>query len=631
VRAAGRRAVVALPRILKPDEQRLLMFYLRLAPDAILIRGAGALQQLLELGGAGAAVETGPRRRQGVQDAGGDEGQQQEGGGGPAAAAAEGASDAGPKAPPLRVPALEGDFSLNAANALAAGLLLDSGLSRLALTYDLDAAQLATLAKALGPARAGRLETIVHSHLPIFHTEHCVFARFLSDGAPRGWGWQGWQSCRRRRLRGMQSVAHGRLGLLAAPLPAPWPTCTPRSTKQHRSWPAAGPAHAHVPSPCSPRPLPRAPSHQKLGSPAHRLPRRPAPHHQATHSWTAATPASATACTCGITRGRTTSCWRTRAAGTQWVARRRGGLAAARLRAPRLVRGRGTWGMRDWLVLMEGSRPAPCVPPCSLRGRASSRIIARAWAAFQGRMDSRWRGSSLAAGRALPRPFAPPPGLQRRSAVGGLPPAPPSERRLWGHQDRVGGRGPRSRRRHFERLPSCRARRCAAQPAVGAAGRRARRQRAPGRRERRQPGCEGRAHGGKPAANGGDAQGSGRWRGHGRCSRYVGRCRIHCLPCAPFVRGAALVTVAWASLQVSDCRADHPRAWAAMPAPHCRYSSMMDKNIYDRHAHFSDPRSASPAEPALQQHLVKQRSISLRHHTHRHRLQRTPLQRIFIT
>jgi putative protease len=27
-----------------------------------------------------------------------------------------------------------------------------------------------------------RLELIVHHHLPIFHTEHCVFARFLSTG-----------------------------------------------------------------------------------------------------------------------------------------------------------------------------------------------------------------------------------------------------------------------------------------------------------------------------------------------------------------------------------------------------------------------------------------------------------------
>jgi len=31
--------VVALPRILKPDESRLLWFYLKLGADALLLRG----------------------------------------------------------------------------------------------------------------------------------------------------------------------------------------------------------------------------------------------------------------------------------------------------------------------------------------------------------------------------------------------------------------------------------------------------------------------------------------------------------------------------------------------------------------------------------------------------------------
>jgi hypothetical protein len=53
VRAAGKRVVVALPRILKPDEQRLLQFYLKLGADALLLRGAGCLQQLVEMGGTG--------------------------------------------------------------------------------------------------------------------------------------------------------------------------------------------------------------------------------------------------------------------------------------------------------------------------------------------------------------------------------------------------------------------------------------------------------------------------------------------------------------------------------------------------------------------------------------------------
>lgn len=182
VQAAGRRAVVALPRVLKPGEHRLLNFYLRLGADALLLRGAGALQQLLELGGAGASLP------------------------------AEVAAKLPPGRPPV-IPPLEGDFSLNVANALAADLLLggsvagDEGrdgasgaastaagaaaasgasqrmLSRLAPTHDLDAAQLARLARALGPERAREsLEAIVYSHLAVFHTEHCVFCRFLSTG-----------------------------------------------------------------------------------------------------------------------------------------------------------------------------------------------------------------------------------------------------------------------------------------------------------------------------------------------------------------------------------------------------------------------------------------------------------------
>ena len=50
----------------------------------------------------------------------------------------------------MRVPDLEGDFSLNAANAVAASALLGMGLSRLAPTHDLSGAQLLGLARSLG-------------------------------------------------------------------------------------------------------------------------------------------------------------------------------------------------------------------------------------------------------------------------------------------------------------------------------------------------------------------------------------------------------------------------------------------------------------------------------------------------
>ncbi|KAK9904967.1 hypothetical protein WJX75_006604 [Coccomyxa subellipsoidea] len=142
VRGAAKRCVVATPRILKPGEERLARFYLRLEPDALLLRSAGLLHQLTELGQPGDIL--------------------------PSLEA--------------RMPVLEGDFSLNAANVLSADLLLGQGLARLTPTHDLNAAQLGALARNLGPDRAGQLEAVVHQHLPIFHTEHCVFCRFLSNG-----------------------------------------------------------------------------------------------------------------------------------------------------------------------------------------------------------------------------------------------------------------------------------------------------------------------------------------------------------------------------------------------------------------------------------------------------------------
>jgi len=142
VRAAGRRLVVAAPRVFKPGEERLWRYYCRLAPDALLVRSAGLLWQLQQLGGGGALLDDGE----------------------------------------TRIPALHGDFSLNAANILGARTLLEAGLERLAVTHDLNASQIAGLAAALPVDQRARLEVIAHHHLPIFHTEYCVFARFLSAG-----------------------------------------------------------------------------------------------------------------------------------------------------------------------------------------------------------------------------------------------------------------------------------------------------------------------------------------------------------------------------------------------------------------------------------------------------------------
>ncbi len=124
--ASGVACRVASPRILKPGEEKIADFLLRLGCP-ILVRPAGLLHML--------------RGREGVE--------------------------------------LTGDFSLNAANAISARLLLDGGLSRLTPTHDLNAAQIAALARQIG---GSRIEAVAYHHLPVFHTEHCVFCRFLSTG-----------------------------------------------------------------------------------------------------------------------------------------------------------------------------------------------------------------------------------------------------------------------------------------------------------------------------------------------------------------------------------------------------------------------------------------------------------------
>jgi putative protease len=126
VQAAGITARVASPRILKPSEQRVIHFLLKL-DCPILVRSGGLLQAL---------------QSQTHQP-------------------------------------LIGDFSLNAANVVSADTFLRLGLDRLTPTHDLNAAQVAALAERIG---ADNLEVIAYQHLPVFHTEHCVFCRFLSSG-----------------------------------------------------------------------------------------------------------------------------------------------------------------------------------------------------------------------------------------------------------------------------------------------------------------------------------------------------------------------------------------------------------------------------------------------------------------
>ena len=127
IRAAGLVARVASPRVIKPGEERIAD-YLLSCGCPILVRSTGLLRALREK----------------------------------------------PHAP------LIGDFSLNAANVLTAAELLNLGLDALTPTHDLNAGQVADLAASAGP---DRIEAVAYQHLPVFHTEHCVFCRFLSTGS----------------------------------------------------------------------------------------------------------------------------------------------------------------------------------------------------------------------------------------------------------------------------------------------------------------------------------------------------------------------------------------------------------------------------------------------------------------
>jgi putative protease len=82
---------------------------------------------------------------------------------------------------------LVGDFSLNVANDLTADLFLQHGLKRLTPSYDLNWDQFSALMQHADPSR---FETVIHQHMPMFHTEWCVFAGMLSTG-------KDWRDCGR--------------------------------------------------------------------------------------------------------------------------------------------------------------------------------------------------------------------------------------------------------------------------------------------------------------------------------------------------------------------------------------------------------------------------------------------------
>ena len=71
------------------------------------------------------------------------------------------------------------DFSLNVANARSLQLWLDFGMLACTVSYDLNAEQIMNLlSRGTGPY----FELVLHQHMPLFHSEHCVFCAFLSHG-----------------------------------------------------------------------------------------------------------------------------------------------------------------------------------------------------------------------------------------------------------------------------------------------------------------------------------------------------------------------------------------------------------------------------------------------------------------
>jgi putative protease len=119
---------VAPPRIRKPGEDKIDHYLSTLEPDALLVRGLGALFE-------------GARDRSGTP----------------------------------RI----GDFSLNVTNRISATEVLSRGLRAFTPSFDLDATQLVDL---LSSTLARHAEVVIHHPMPLFHMEHCVIAALLSDG-----------------------------------------------------------------------------------------------------------------------------------------------------------------------------------------------------------------------------------------------------------------------------------------------------------------------------------------------------------------------------------------------------------------------------------------------------------------
>lgn len=212
-REAGKPVALVTPRIHMPLENGYHRNILKLKPDAVLVRNTGALnfylqakaeweQQRSAMGmgaGQGEASGQGSKAVTGLDDSttarvtgieekdnaskdhsdaisdiattsiGAWREQEHEASGG-----VLGTNDV-----PDAFPLLIGDFSLNVANHKALELFVEAGLDSITPSYDLNIQQMVDM---LGYADTSKLEIVIHQHLPMFHTEHCVYCTFLSEG-----------------------------------------------------------------------------------------------------------------------------------------------------------------------------------------------------------------------------------------------------------------------------------------------------------------------------------------------------------------------------------------------------------------------------------------------------------------
>lgn len=134
VHAAGKQIALVTPRIHMPGETGYFRNILNLKPDTVLIRNTGAMYYFMQ------HRMNHPEEHQ---------------------------------------PELIGDFSLNIANHKTADLFLAAGCSKVTPSYDLNIQQMTDL---LRRTDTSRMEIVIQQHMPMFHTEHCVYCTFLSEG-----------------------------------------------------------------------------------------------------------------------------------------------------------------------------------------------------------------------------------------------------------------------------------------------------------------------------------------------------------------------------------------------------------------------------------------------------------------